>query len=443
MTVGSLFSGIGGLDLGLERAGMRVIWQSEIDPYASAVLHKHWPEVPNLGDITKIDYAGIERPDLVCAGFPCQDVSVAGKRAGIDGARTGLWREVVRCLREVGPRLVLLENVPGLFSLGFGRVLGDLAESGFDAEWDCIPAAAVGAPHRRYRVFVVAYSSGVLWTAIGGCEPDRVLPALLADPEDTLWRAERAEPIGSCRPARDEPGGGSPDVADSLGERLQTGLGGGGHGVQVLAASHDGAETQGGRDGALGDWWRTEPDVGRVAHGIPRWVDGLDLDPCLRVIYRYANSTQASASEVVRMVRETYGETEIFQWKARSPVHVCSPSLLLPFLLRIKTVVEQEYAPQKSKEATRRPMRSMSDEEVPSSSSPGSGLQQQCHEQHPDTLQELSRFLALYCQEAWKRAGGSHAANRVSRLRCLGNAVVPQVAEWIGRRIMEATTCGT
>lgn len=155
MKVGSLFSGIGGLELGLERAGMTTIWQSEMDPYASKVLAKNFPGVPNLGDITKIDWSQVERPDLVCGGFPCQPVSEAGKRLGADDSRW-LWPQFHRCLRELRPKYALIENVPGLFNRGFGGLLADLASSGFDAEWDCIPAGAVGAHFLGDRLFIVA-----------------------------------------------------------------------------------------------------------------------------------------------------------------------------------------------------------------------------------------------------------------------------------------------
>ena len=165
LTVGSLFSGIGGLDLGLERAGMRVVWQCEVDPYASRVLAKHWPNVPNLGDITKVDFAAVEPVDVLCGGFPCQDLSNAGKRAGINGKRSGLWSEIVRGVRVLRPCYVIVENVSALLSGGngdwFGRVLGDLADCGYDAEWSVLTACTVGAPHPRERVFIVAHCPGL------------------------------------------------------------------------------------------------------------------------------------------------------------------------------------------------------------------------------------------------------------------------------------------
>ena len=160
LTVGSLFSGIGGLDLGLERAGMRVLWQVECDPYARAVLRKHWPDAALYEDVREVGAASLAPVDLVCGGFPCQDISTAGKQAGINGERSGLWSEYVRIIREIRPRYVLVENVAALLFRGMGRVVGDLAASGYDAEWDCLPAAAFGAPHGRERLFLIAYPAG-------------------------------------------------------------------------------------------------------------------------------------------------------------------------------------------------------------------------------------------------------------------------------------------
>lgn len=157
MTFGSLFAGIGGFDLGFERAGMRCVWQVEIDPYCRKVLSKHWPDVPKWDDVKTFTGEGFERPDVICGGFPCQDISNAGKRAGIDGKRSGLWSEYARIVRMVRPRFVVVENVAALLHRGIGRVLGDLASCGFDAEWDCLPAWAFGADIERERMFLVAW----------------------------------------------------------------------------------------------------------------------------------------------------------------------------------------------------------------------------------------------------------------------------------------------
>lgn len=161
LTVGSLFSGIGGLDLGLERAGMRVIWQCEIDPFCRAVLAKHWPGVPCYEDITAVDWQAVERPDVLCGGFPCQDISTAGQRAGIKvGTRSGLWYEYAKAIRILRPRFIIIENVAALLVRGLGIVLSDLAEGGYDAEWQVLPAAQFGAPHWRHRLFIIAYPTG-------------------------------------------------------------------------------------------------------------------------------------------------------------------------------------------------------------------------------------------------------------------------------------------
>ena len=158
LTVGSLFSGIGGLDLGLERAGMKVIWQSEIDPYCNKVLKKHWPEVKNHGNIKEIDWRTVERPDVICGGYPCQPFSTAGKRRGTDDPRH-LWPWVRDAISALRPSYAILENVRGHLSMGGLQVIGELAEIGYDAEWRVVSAAGVGAPHRRDRIIIVAYPS--------------------------------------------------------------------------------------------------------------------------------------------------------------------------------------------------------------------------------------------------------------------------------------------
>jgi len=157
LTVGSLFAGIGGFDLGLERAGMQVKWQVEIDPFCRAVLAKHWPAVKRYEDVRTVG-SELERVDVICAGFPCQDISSNNQyKRGIDGEKSGLWREVVRVVRLVRPRYVLLENVSDLLVRGMGTVLGDLADLGLDAEWELLPAAGFGLPQPRFRVFIAAY----------------------------------------------------------------------------------------------------------------------------------------------------------------------------------------------------------------------------------------------------------------------------------------------
>lgn len=178
---GSLFSGAGGLDVAIADVFDAVpVWHSEINPAAAKVLKQHWPEVPNLGDISQIDWSEVERVDILCGGFPCQDISAAGRQAGMgEGTRSGLWSEFARAIRELRPRIVVIENVRNLLSVeanrtvehdetgvgdgssrpvlrAIGAVLGDLCDLGYDAQWVTVAASDVGAPHRRERVFILA-----------------------------------------------------------------------------------------------------------------------------------------------------------------------------------------------------------------------------------------------------------------------------------------------
>lgn len=157
MTHGSLFSGIGGFDLGFERAGIETVWQVEIDPFCRKVLERHWPNVRRFEDVRECSNANLSTPDIISGGFPCQDLSVAGFGAGLSGERSGLWSEYFRLIRELRPRFALVENVSALLVRGFGRVIGDLAEIGYRCEWDCLCAGYFGAPHLRERVFLLAY----------------------------------------------------------------------------------------------------------------------------------------------------------------------------------------------------------------------------------------------------------------------------------------------
>lgn len=193
LTVGSLFSGIGGLELGLERAGMSVRWQVEFDPFCQAVLAKHWPDAVRFGDVHEVGAHNLEAVDVICGGFPCQPISQAGKQLGRADERW-LWPQFARIIRELRPRYVLVENVANLRSMEhgglMGEVLGDLAASGYDAEWSCIPASAVGAPHRRDRIWIVAHR----------------------DRRDAPERGERADAPQGSRGGSHERGGGHDDA---------------------------------------------------------------------------------------------------------------------------------------------------------------------------------------------------------------------------------------
>jgi DNA (cytosine-5)-methyltransferase 1 len=166
ITIGSLFSGIGGFELGLERAipNSKTIWQCEQNAFAQKVLKKHWPDVPIYDDIKEIKHGSIDVVDIICGGFPCQDISQAGKGKGIaNGERSGLWFEMLRIIDMVRPRIAIAENVTAITQKGRGMdiVISSLAKIGYDVEWMDVRASDEGAPHQRERIFFVAYPNEI------------------------------------------------------------------------------------------------------------------------------------------------------------------------------------------------------------------------------------------------------------------------------------------
>ena len=266
----SLFAGIGGFDLGLERTGgFKTVAFCEIEPFPQSILRKHWPEVPIYDDVRTLTGDRLAADgiavDVICGGFPCQDISVAGKRAGIaDGTRSGLWSEVARLIGELRPAFVIVENVANLLAGPseqpggwFCRVLGDLAERGYDAEWENIPATAVGAWHRRERVWLVCYPSEnsiVCKCGRAGCVEGSILAS-------AKWIKEADE---LARSGADVPNAATFGLSESgpLGK------------PEHPAPGKDWQATQP-FDGCLGRVWQSEPDVGRVAHGVPNALDRL------------------------------------------------------------------------------------------------------------------------------------------------------------------------
>jgi DNA (cytosine-5)-methyltransferase 1 len=202
-----MFAGIGGFSLGLHRAGgFETTAFCEIDKHSCKVLERHWPDVPNLGDVTTAEFPDAE---VICAGFPCQDISLAGKGAGLAGARSGLWREVVRAIRLVRPRFALLENVAALLGRGMGRVLGDLAEERYDAEWDCIPAFAVGALHYRDRTWIIAYP-----------DTNRLRPQRLRPAPTGAWCKQQFERLVQDQVRLSLPAGRRSGISDGVSDRM-------------------------------------------------------------------------------------------------------------------------------------------------------------------------------------------------------------------------------
>lgn len=299
-TVLDLFSGIGGFSLGLERAGFKTVAFCEIDPFCRRVLAKHWPGVPCHDDVTAREF-GEGEADVITGGFPCQDVSLAGRRAGLSGSRSGLYRELVRAICVVRPRYAIVENVAALLGDGMGTVLGDLAEGGVDAEWDCVPASAVGAPHERDRVFIITHarsfglkgaepatspsaggrrpansftenagdaadSSGEQVGVAGqprvhrGMEPTDPDAASLGCGQRRSWR-----PPDSFARVRDEA---RRNAADPYGARLAFRQGVTRDAWEEFAPAQRDAERDGGQS-----VWPDEPALSRVDDGIPDWMD--------------------------------------------------------------------------------------------------------------------------------------------------------------------------
>ena len=162
MRVGSLFSGIGGFDLGFTVAGFEIAWQVELDPYCRAVLAKHWPDVPRYNDIREVGSDVLQPVDVIVGGFPCQDLSVANARGeGLDGKDSGLWWEMLRVVSELQPRYIVVENVPRLINGGLDRVCGSLAKIGYSSEWNIISGADVGACHVRERAWIISYPNRI------------------------------------------------------------------------------------------------------------------------------------------------------------------------------------------------------------------------------------------------------------------------------------------
>jgi DNA (cytosine-5)-methyltransferase 1 len=286
--IGSLFAGIGGFDLAARWMGWETAWFSEIDPYASAVLAKHWPQVPNHGDITQIDFTQVEPVDMLCGGFPCQPHSLAGKRKASADERD-LWGEYERAIRLLRPRYVVAENVPGLLTSErgeyFARVLGSLAALRYDAEWTVLSAADVGAPHLRERVWIVAYPTDHgtrrrIELAQGGEGAGHVAHT---DRRRCEQRDARERSVSVTHQ------GGAVGNAD----------------VQRLAeleapAESDGPELASWAAHARGRQWLVEPAVGRVAHGVSRRVDRIKclgnaiVPQCALEIFRAIEAAEAA-----------------------------------------------------------------------------------------------------------------------------------------------------
>lgn len=332
-TFGSLFSGIGGIDLGLERAGMRCEWQVEKDEFCQKVLQKHWPNVTRHGDIRGLDTSTLAPVDLIAGGFPCQPHSVAGQRKASKDERD-LWGEFARIIRELRPRWVLCENVVGLLSSENGRfysgVLRDLAQAGYDAQWFVLSAAQFGAPQLRERVFIVAHST-------------------------RSGQQERADTTGIS-----EKSSASGPVENTI--------------------------------------YARQPYTRYVSPlEVPQWQEP---------------GWQPYPSGIRRSGKSDVGYTDRSGWQEQHATTVSSEQGLNPWCTSAPGI-EREPQPGICGDTTRLP----------------AWLDRYCWPAGPGQL-----------QHEWEppRVVTDHVPDRAKRLKALGNAVVPQVAEYIGRMIMES-----
>jgi DNA (cytosine-5)-methyltransferase 1 len=251
----------------------------EIDEYCRRVLAKHFPNAERFADVRECGSHNLRPVDVICGGFPCQDISNAGRRQGLDGERSGLWSEYLRIICELRPQFVLVENVSALLHMGLGRILGELASCGYDAEWDCLPAVAFGAPHIRDRIWLLAYPM----QRNGSSQPRQQQaqrPHLFgaSGAGDVADAEEQSIGAGLCayessgeRRGRPGNGGSSSNVAHSAGV---------GHARPGLHEESSDSEADGPRQAnhafaKYAEQWRVEPAVGRVANGVPARVDRL------------------------------------------------------------------------------------------------------------------------------------------------------------------------
>ncbi|MCK9568534.1 DNA cytosine methyltransferase [Candidatus Pacearchaeota archaeon] len=438
MKAGSLFSGIGGFDLGLERAGMTVKWQVEIDDFCNKVLAKHWPNVKRYRDVKEVGKHNLEPVDLICGGFPCQPFSVAGKRRGTEDDRH-LWPEMFRVIDELRPRWVIGENVAGFINMGLDQSISDLEGIGYEVGTFVIPACAVNAPHRRDRVWIIAQNSEhgfthpesdashaidegrVGWGGGGDADPVGVQESEQAgrEPRGTTTRCNE-EPVDAPHAAPiedDERNGGIVDSSAQGGPRIDPSARSGDQYVTDPSRElpHGGGGTRGGGtehpdgyqycphcDGWYPDTsWEWErgycPDCGK-------WVgffEGID--------YHVAD---AQGPGLERRNTERPGRTDV-----RDTEHAVGNKR------KDQSESWDEPWPQVAARLCR----------------VDDGVSDRVHRTHgisgePETKRDVS--VSVQKQKNKTSAGRTH------RLKALGNAVVPQIPEIFGRAIMEVERDG-
>jgi site-specific DNA-cytosine methylase len=480
------------------RAGMQTVAFCEIDPYCRKLLAKHWPEVPIHLDITKLDgsqYAGAI--DVICGGYPCQGFSTAGKRRGEEDERY-LWPEMRRIIQQARPRWVICENVRGHISLGFDAVAAQLEDDGFTVWPFVIPACAVGAPHRRDRVWIVAHHPGNRRGAGRTGRPDtsgerkseQALSAMADAQCAERWAGESGRYVphrpaaerqeAASRVGASSKNGGGKSLADSDGEREQQPSGHQreirgwlGNGGQAMADTSSQGLPQPEREALCRErrWQEgraaTEYGGGPVKSGVCGGIDGIsaglyaDLD-CIteahQLVLTYGNAANRCASEVLHLLRNAIDSQDI-QWAFGGSGSISAKEILLTFLCKIekasRALVDISLQGSQTSEEILRKL-------WPYSELGGTPYRPRHHQQllneYPDSLQALSQLLAYYSQKDWQSCRWQDAStfhvpwadgweigtprvargvpDRVARLKALGNSVVPQIPQAIGMTII-------
>ena len=503
-----LFSGIGGIGLALE-PWVRTVAYCERDRYAQGVLLSRMrsgdiDKAPIWDDVTTLRADMLPRIDIIFGGFPCQDLSVAGRGKGLAGERSGLFFEIIRLVKELSPRFVFLENVPAIRTRGLSEVVNALTEIGYDCRWTCLSAGDVGAPHKRERWFLLAHakseglesnrnsggigegisSKGFPMSSIDGGISNVAHTNSLRSPSQSVGDVrELAETSGGKEETRDQSsvctsarsskmansmcdGLSSSEVRQSIGksnDRNQTWqnwstiperrseIMGIEQSSEVADSMCEGLEGQRQESSGVREefnhscdnsWWAVEPDLGGVIDGFSSWMDRLDLSHSHKLILNYGTTNKERPSKILQELSDS-----IFSQENRKSIgrqgSVSSEEVLFSYLCKLQeTSKALDNMALESKEVQEVLLRKLFDGKISSCSSLRWGPKKQHERKHSDSLQTLSWVLAQHSEKAWSSYRRSDAtlvrhwesgiartangvSNRVDRIKCLGNSVVP------------------